>query len=94
MFVFGKSPDAKKAVEWADMLCEGARTSATRTIRKVVWVRNPEPAAVKEVLNQIIETESMPLAAILNFHDENKGEIKVNDELDPLILEELFLKGH
>jgi len=94
MFIFGKSAEAKQAVEWSDKLCEKTRISEIRNMRKVVWVRDTEASPIRKMLDPIIGTGTAPLAVVLNFYDKKMGEIPVGAEFDPLILEALFLKGH
>ena len=94
MFIFGKDAVAKQAVEWADQLCNKASVSESFNMRRVVWVRDTSSASVREVLHPVLGNPPYPLAAVLNFHDEKRGEILEGGEVTPIKLERLFLKGH
>jgi hypothetical protein len=100
MLAFGKDDRAKQIVVWSDQLA--AKTGAVSTMvgttmvfnpRHVVWIRDPEPASLRDVLTPILGTK-IPRAAVLNFFDRLKGRLEEQDTIDPIELEVLFAKGH
>ncbi len=92
MLVFGKGAQAEQIVEWADRLCEKTRTAGGSTVRRVVWIRNPESESIRKVLSTVFDS-GPPLVAVLNFHDKLKGTMNAGDTIRPLTLERLFLRG-
>jgi hypothetical protein len=94
MMVFGRSPEATEVVGWADRLCDKTRLESGGTIRRVVWIRSPDSKSVQSVLEGVtLDGPTLPLVAVLNFHDELRGTILVEEEVRPVILERFFLKG-
>jgi hypothetical protein len=100
MLAFGKDDRSKQIVAWADRLAD--KTGAVATLvgttmvfnpRHVVWIRDPDPASLREVLTPILGPE-LPRVAVLNFHDVLKGRLEEQDTIDPVALELLFAKGH
>jgi hypothetical protein len=99
MLVIGKGTDAaevariEQIVDWADRLCNKTQIDATTNLRRVVWVRKPEVAPVKKILDPLLGA-APPLIAVLNFHDEVRGKLTLGQKISPLTMEVEFAKGH
>lgn len=94
MIVFGKGPEAKQIVEWADQLCRKTRIADDFNLRHVVWIRDPSPASLRAVLDPIIGTGEAPLAIVLNFNDQVKDTLAAGAQVTPTDLELMFARGH
>lgn len=97
MFVFGKDDHAKQIVDWADQLADRTNFSESVSVRHVVWVRFADresvPATLRTELDTVFGGGEYPLVGVLNFHDQLKGSLSNTDDVDPIALEKLFLKG-
>ena len=93
MLVIGKDATTKQIVDWADKLADKGRITNDYNLRQVVWIRKPEVAPVREILDAILG-ERTPVVAVLNFHDQLASSLDATDLIEPLTLEGAFLKGH
>ena len=93
MLVIGKDAKTKQIVDWADKLADKGRITGDYNLRQVVWIRKPDVAPVREILDAILG-EPRVVVAVLNFHDKVVATLNESDTIDPLTLEGLFLKGH
>ena len=91
MLVLGDS-DLQQIVDWADQLCEKTKLSNGANVRHVVWVQNPQLPSVKIILSPILGA-TLPVVAVLNFYDKLMATLDDPSEIDPIELEEAFLKG-
>jgi hypothetical protein len=100
MLVFGTGASVEQVVTWADQLANKTQLPGGGNLRRVVWLRNGDALAGLDGLRPLFadlkqEGEGqLPLAAVLDFHDQVKGAIVAGQPTDPIKLELLFLKGH
>lgn len=91
MLVLGGG-EVHQFVDWADQLCEKTKLSNGYNVRHVVWVQNPQLPLVQSTLLPLLVTIA-PVVAVLNFYDKLMATIDDPNDIDPLALEEAFLKG-
>ncbi len=94
MLVFGHDGDQEEYVRWADKLAARAKVTEEECLRHVVWVRKPHVAAVRTVLDEVLEEGDDPLIVVLSFHDEEKARFMEGDKVTPVRLLNAFAKGH
>jgi hypothetical protein len=90
MIVFGAGADIEQIVTSADQLCDKANAGGVM-IRRVVCVKALTPR-VMQILTPIVGATT-PMVAVLGFHDDLKEVIPPGASVDPIILEQAFLKG-
>jgi hypothetical protein len=94
MLIFGRDPKVEEIVGWADQLCEKFQMTPSVNLRRVVWIRNGEVPEVRAVLKTLELSPPLPRVAVLNFFDEVKATLVDGDDIDPIVLEIAFMKGH
>src|ERR1700758_1018704 len=86
-------------VNWADQLADkGSGNGLAGSFRHVVWIQTPPGAQVSAVLQGLTPSQQaqVPSVVVLNFADFVCDTIGPADQasVDPMRLEEAFLKGN
>jgi hypothetical protein len=93
MIVLGKGPRTEQVVRWADQLCARSETPDGECFRRVVWIRDPSPKAIQDVMKLWEDFNTDAKLMVLNFHQQVKVALSNLANVDPIALEAAFLKG-